>query len=139
VKNVGIATVGSAILIVAAGTVAHANGYGYGTKYGTATGLTSGSHQGTKTRAQKQIVATEMSGQYGFVRSKATVKIGTKVTWLNSSNAPHTVTASSSNWKFSSKQFTQGMKVTFTFRKAGTYKYFCSIHPYMKGTIVVKS
>jgi plastocyanin len=59
------------------------------------------------------------------------------VTWSNLTDAPHTVTARG-KWKFASKLFTRNHSVSFTFKKPGTYTYFCSIHPYMKGEIIVR-
>lgn len=85
----------------------------------------------------KTIHIKEVSDKYGFHPTKLTVTTGTKVTWMNNSDAPHTVTGSGS-WKFSSQTFSQGQKVSKVFTKAGTYHYVCSIHPYMKATIVVK-
>jgi plastocyanin len=78
-----------------------------------------------------------LGGQYAFSPVKLTVKKGTKVTWVNNTGAPHTVTGQQS-WHFSSNTFSPNGKVSAVFNKAGTYHYVCSIHPYMKATIVVK-
>lgn len=88
--------------------------------------------------AHSKLLIKDSSGQYVFSPTKKTVKKGTVVTWQNTSSAPHTVTGTSKNWKFKSKSISTGGKVTLTFTKAGTYHYYCAIHPYMKGTIVVK-
>jgi plastocyanin len=77
-------------------------------------------------------------GEYAFSPVKLTVKKGTRVTWVNNTDAPHTVTGQKS-WHFSSSTFSPNGKVSTVFNKAGTYHYVCSIHPYMKATIVVKS
>lgn len=79
----------------------------------------------------------EVSNKYGFHPTKLTVTAGTKVTWVNNSDAPHTVTGTGS-WKYASKTFSQNGHVTTVFNKAGTYHYICSIHRYMKATVVVK-
>jgi plastocyanin len=87
--------------------------------------------------AKATIKAVEGGQSYVFAPVKKTVKVGTKVTWTNPSDAPHTVTSnSSSKWKFN-KQLTVGAKVSFTFKKAGTYKYHCQFHTGMVGKIVV--
>lgn len=88
-------------------------------------------------QAKKTIKASEAGGKYVFAPAKTTIKAGTKVTWMNPTDAPHTVTATSSNWKLD-KQLPQNGKVTFVFAKAGTYKYVCKYHPGMAGAIVVK-
>lgn len=85
----------------------------------------------------KKMTIVERNDKYGFARKKLTVMVGTKVTWLNKTDAPHTITGTG-GWKFSSKSFGQGQKVSFTFKKVGMYSYKCAIHPYMKATIIVK-
>lgn len=84
----------------------------------------------------KSVQVTEINNQYAFRPAKIVIKPGTKVTWINKSNAPHTVTGTK-GWSYSSKMFTEGHEVSVTFKKAGTFHYICSIHPYMKGTVVV--
>jgi len=79
----------------------------------------------------------EINNQYVFRPAKISVKPGAKVTWVDNSDAPHTVTGTK-GWSYSSKMFTQGHMVSITFKKAGTFHYICSIHPYMKGTVVVR-
>ena len=58
------------------------------------------------------------------------------MTWTNRDDIPHTVVSDDKSIK--SKALDTDEKFTFTFSKAGTYTYFCSIHPKMKGTIVVQ-
>lgn len=84
----------------------------------------------------KAVSINGTGGQYSFSPKKATVTVGTKVVWTNHSDAPHTVTGTGS-WKFNSKTFNANGHVSFVFKKAGTYHYFCSIHPFMKGMVVV--
>ncbi|HML05592.1 MAG TPA: plastocyanin/azurin family copper-binding protein [Methanobacterium sp.] len=65
------------------------------------------------------------------------VKKGTTVTWINRQNVDHTVT--STNGKFpSSGHIKPGSSYKVTFTKTGTYRYHCSIHDFMKGTIIIK-
>jgi plastocyanin len=86
--------------------------------------------------ARKTVMATTVNGQFGFSPSKLTVRVGTKVVWKNVSDAPHTVTGKGA-WTVN-KNLPQGATVSFTFKKVGTYHYYCVIHPYMTATIVVK-
>ncbi len=71
-----------------------------------------------------------------FGPAVATVPVGTTVTWVNEDDIPHTVVATDKSFK--SKVLDTDDKFSFTFTKAGTYDYFCSIHPHMTGKVVVK-
>jgi plastocyanin len=64
------------------------------------------------------------------------VPVGTKVTWVNHDEEPHTVT--SATGAFSSAGLVNEDMFVQTFTKPGTYEYFCKVHPFMKGTVVVK-
>jgi plastocyanin len=70
-----------------------------------------------------------------FSPGSLTVKVGTTVTWTNTSIFDHTVTSDSA--LFDSGGLGQGGVFTFTFNQAGTFTYHCSYHPGMIGTIVV--
>ena len=65
-----------------------------------------------------------------------TVPVGTTVTWTNSDDIPHT--AVSTDGVFKSKVMDTDEKFSYTFTKAGTYPYYCSVHPKMTGQVVVK-
>ena len=65
-----------------------------------------------------------------------TIKVGQAVTWVNQDSAQHDVVAN--NGEFKSSLFGAGGTFSFTFTKAGTYPYYCSIHPHMTGTIIVQ-
>lgn len=75
---------------------------------------------------------------FAFSPAILTVPPGTQVTWTNRDEEPHTVTSADAGATFKSAALDTDDKFTFTFDKPGTYKYFCSIHPHMSGTIVVK-
>jgi len=66
-----------------------------------------------------------------------TVKPGTTVTWTNGDDIPHTVV--SKDGVFKSKVLDTGDRFSFTFAKPGQFGYFCSLHPHMTGTIIVKA
>jgi plastocyanin len=70
--------------------------------------------------------------------SNFTVKVGTTVTWVNKDSTTHTVTSLGSNL-FDSGDLPLGASFSYTFTQPGTYQYYCTIHPWMKGTIVVTS
>src|ERR1022692_4554973 len=65
-----------------------------------------------------------------------TVPVGTTVTWTNSDDIPHT--AVSTEGVFKSKVLDTDEKFSYTFTKAGTYSYYCTIHPKMTGKVVVQ-
>lgn len=71
-----------------------------------------------------------------FSPSTLTVPVGTTVTWTNNDGMTHTVTSDSSS--FDSGNIAMGSKYSRVFSVAGTYEYHCTIHPAMKGAIVVK-
>jgi plastocyanin len=74
--------------------------------------------------------------EFKYGPSMLTVPVGTTVTWVNHDEEPHTVT--SGTGAFSSAGLVHDDTFVHTFTKAGTYQYSCAIHPYMKGTLVVK-
>jgi plastocyanin len=74
---------------------------------------------------------------FTFNKPVVTVKPGTTVTWTNADDIPHTVT--SKNGVFKSKVLDTGDHFSFTFAKAGQFGYFCSLHPHMTGTVIVKA
>jgi plastocyanin len=73
---------------------------------------------------------------FTFNPPQLTVKAGTKVTFTNHDDIPHTVV---SLQNFKSKVLDTDQEFAFTFTTPGTYKYFCSLHPHMTGTIVVEA
>ena len=81
----------------------------------------------------------ENNGVYSFTPATLSIKAGTQVKWLNTSDASHTVTSDTPGVFGSPGNLTQNQTFTFTFSKAGTFPYHCSIHPYMKAKITVTS
>ena len=73
---------------------------------------------------------------FSFSPATITVPVGAQVTWTNRDDIPHNVATDDASIK--SKVLDTNENFTFTFSKAGTYQYFCSIHPKMKGTVIVK-
>lgn len=71
---------------------------------------------------------------YAFSPAEITITKGTTVTWTNLDTTPHTVTGSS----FDSGTLQKGQSWSYTFNDAGTFDYICSIHPAMKGKVMVR-
>lgn len=73
---------------------------------------------------------------FDFLPMSLTVSAGTSVTWKNLDGEPHTVVSDTGLYR--SAALDQNDTFTFRFEKPGIYKYTCSIHPKMVGTIVVQ-
>ncbi len=84
----------------------------------------------------KKAVPNIAIDNFSFTPREITVAPGTTVTWVNHDDVPHTVV--SPDQKFRSKALDTDDQFSFTFEDAGTYSYFCSVHPMMTGKIVVK-
>lgn len=73
---------------------------------------------------------------FSFGPETLTVSVGTTVIWTNRDDIPHTVV--STEGVFKSKVRDTDETFSYTFSKAGTYPYYCSVHPKMTGKIVVQ-
>ena len=71
-----------------------------------------------------------------FVPAVIKVKSGTTVTWTNEDTEPHTVSVSGPGG-FTSPVLTRGARFSHSFTAPATVAYICSIHPYMKGGVIV--
>jgi plastocyanin len=71
-----------------------------------------------------------------FNPQELTVAVGTMVKFVNHDDIPHTVV--DKNKGFRSKALDTDDSFSFTFANAGTYDYFCGLHPHMQGKIIVK-
>lgn len=77
---------------------------------------------------------------FQFKPTPVEVKVGTRVTWTNQDDIVHTVTwgtPGSSDGRFDSPLDGKGATASVTFTQPGTYDYFCSRHPSMRGEIRV--
>ena len=75
---------------------------------------------------------------FSFGPTTLTIPVGTTVTWTNRDDIPHTVVSTDDPKVFKSKVLDTDEKFSFTFAKAGTYPYFCSVHPKMTGKVIVQ-
>jgi plastocyanin len=73
---------------------------------------------------------------FTFGPPEMTVAVGTTVKFVNHDDIPHSVV--DKNKAFRSKTLDTDDSFTFTFANAGTYDYFCGLHPQMTGKIIVK-
>ena len=73
---------------------------------------------------------------FTFAPAALTISVGTTVTWENHDDIPHSLVEK--NKLFRSKALDTDESYAFTFTQAGTYDYFCGLHPHMVGKIIVK-
>lgn len=74
---------------------------------------------------------------FSFSPRTLTVGPGTKVTWINADDVPHLIVNVQNRFRQSPVLDTD-QRFSVTLAKAGTYDYFCSLHPMMRGTIIVR-
>ena len=95
--------------------------------------------KGSVTSAQEKTSTMEVKiDNFGFGPVTLTVPVGTAVTWTNRDDIPHTVVSTDDPKAFKSKALDTDEKFSFTFSKARSYPYFCSIHPKMTGKVIVQ-
>jgi 3',5'-cyclic-AMP phosphodiesterase len=73
---------------------------------------------------------------FSFMPKTLTVAVGTTVTWTNHDDVPHTVV--STKKAFASSALDTDQRFSYRFTAPGSYPYYCSVHPMMLGTVVVK-
>jgi plastocyanin len=73
--------------------------------------------------------------EFTYQPDPVVVQAGGKVTWQNQDTAPHTATADDDSWDTGTIE--KGKIGSETFKEAGTFTYFCEIHPEMQGTVEV--
>lgn len=73
--------------------------------------------------------------EFTYQPDPVVVAVGGKVIWQNQDTAPHTATADDGS--FDTGTIEKGKIGSETFKEAGTFTYFCEIHPTMHGTVEV--
>jgi len=79
-----------------------------------------------------------------FIPSVVTIKADTEVTWVNTDNAAHTATSGTPTdggdgiWDSSLMMVNGSYTMSFEDFDSGTYPYFCMVHPWMEGTIIIE-
>ena len=72
---------------------------------------------------------------FTFKPATITVPLGTRIVWENDDDIPHSLVETQG--KFHSPALDTEDKFAFTFGQAGTFEYFCGLHPHMTGKVVV--
>ena len=73
--------------------------------------------------------------EFQFQTNPATIGLGDTVTWTNNGTTTHTSNSSTGVW--ASGNLAPGQSFSFTFNTAGTFTYFCMIHPFMQASVIV--
>ncbi len=81
------------------------------------------------------VITTNSKGVFEFSPASISVPPGTLVVWVNHTSVAHTVT--SRGGSFGSGLINPGGSYSFRFGSAGSFGYFCSVHPFMTGTVNV--
>ena len=73
---------------------------------------------------------------FTFTPPELAVAVGTTVKWVNHDDIPHLVV--NKGKAFRSKALDTDDSFSYTFASAGTFDYFCALHPHMVGKVIVK-
>jgi plastocyanin len=74
--------------------------------------------------------------EFKYAPASIEVPVGARVTWTNGDEEPHTIT--SRTGAFASAGLDHDEAFSQTFSRPGKYPYFCALHPYMTGTVIVR-
>jgi len=91
--------------------------------------------RGTVLALHKRVVRVSIMN-FAYHPASLVVSPGTRLIWTNQDGDPHTVTSATKIWTSEALDTTNAYARVFT--KAGAFPYYCAIHPYMHGTIIVK-
>jgi amicyanin len=75
---------------------------------------------------------------FKYIPDTLTVPAGTKVTWTNQDDMPHTVTSTVKPKALDSEALDTDARFSYVFTEPGTYDYLCTIHPKMAGRVIVE-
>ena len=81
-------------------------------------------------------IGAETLGDRAYIPDQVEVGVGGAVIWMNTDNVAHTSTSDASGWD--SGIVPPRGQFSFVFQREGTFRYHCSIHPGMVGTVVVR-
>ncbi|MBX6376159.1 MAG: cupredoxin family copper-binding protein [Acetobacteraceae bacterium] len=85
--------------------------------------------------AREAVVPIE---NFAFAPGTIEITAGTRVVWINRDDTPHNLVGADEPRLFRSPALDTGEQFAFVFAMPGTYRYFCSLHPHMQGTVIVR-
>ncbi|MFC4377521.1 cupredoxin family copper-binding protein [Nocardia halotolerans] len=115
-----------------------------------AAGCSSGEDTATPTRTPRPVATTTSPTEnkpsqltvvvddMTFSPADATIKVGETVTWKFSDSAPHNVQGIGDKAMGINSPIIDKGEWSYTFTQPGTYRYLCSLHPQMRGTVTVE-
>jgi plastocyanin len=104
---------------------------------GFATALLGAAREAHAADAPAPTANTITIDNFSFAPATLTVAAGTTVKWINHDDIPHTVVSDASPRVFKSSPLDTDDAFSYTFTQPGTFKYFCSMHSHMTGTVIV--
>lgn len=122
-------------VVVIAGLAAFLSMHKNNTKSASNMNTMSSSNQSTS--SQPEATNKVSIANFAFSPANITVKKGTTVTWTNQDSIAHTVTETDGKTGPNSGDLAKGKSYSFTFDTVGTFKYHCTVHPDMVGTVTV--
>lgn len=126
------------IVIVAAGVWYGIDRNHKNTNNPTTPSTSSSSNMATQPTSTNAVATDKVSiAAMAFTPSDITIAKGTMVTWTNNDNVSHTVTKDNPDTGPDSSALTPGAVYRFTYNQVGVFKYHCSIHPQMMGSVTV--
>ena len=90
---------------------------------------------GTVVRLHQHLVRVSIVN-FAFKPARLVVSPGTRIVWTNKDSDPHTVTSAKGQW--ASDALDTDEHFARIFNKVGTFAYYCSIHSFMHGVIIVR-
>jgi plastocyanin len=95
--------------------------------------ISSPANETSATASSGKIVDVSIQS-FAFEPNSVKISVGDTVKWTNLDSAPHTIKGAD----FKSESLNKDDSFSYTFTKTGTYDYECSIHPSMKGVVIVE-
>jgi plastocyanin len=89
----------------------------------------------TTVRLHRAVVRVTIE-DFKFRPARLVVSRGTRVVWTNKDSDPHTIKSRTARW--SSAALDTGRSFSVVARRAGTFTYICTIHPFMHAAVTVK-
>lgn len=100
-------------------------------------GTSEGASGGAGSEGDGEVVVVKMNG-LEYEPSSVEVSPGTTVRWENEDEAEHTVTSEDEGGVLDSDVFRAGGAYEYTFEEPGEFDYYCVVHPFMKGVVIVR-
>jgi plastocyanin len=125
----------AALLALSVGLVACGGSSDSSTGSSVATGAAPEAESETAPSGQARKAEKVEIVEFTYSPDPVVVQVGGKVTWRNDDNPPHTATADDGS--FDTGIIETGKQKSVTFKEAGTFTYYCTVHKFMHGTVEV--